>query len=460
MREAFRQETPRAGRGPAAFLHEVLGDRDATRPLVVTLPAPVAHDVVALWDESTDAVLFAPPASQGGVPLAGLGVAVAIDASGNSRFARAESEARRVFADVVTVGHPSLEGEQPEPRFVGGLAFAPGSAAGVPWANGGIAPFGDARFVLPRWTYRIDGNAATLQLCLAAGASARGVIEQHERIVARLQYARPAEERITLRGVIEEPPERYLERVERITRRIADGEAQKIVAARRVEARLEHPASPRPLAERFARRQPESTRFAMRVAGSTFLGATPERLVAITDGRVQTTALAGTAPRGDREALQSSLKDAEEHALVVDAIAAALEPFVVEVEKPDEPRVQVLTDVLHLETPIAGTLARPAHLLEVAAALHPTPAVGGVPQEAAIAHILAHEPPRGWYAAPFGTFDRHGEGELVVAIRSGVLRGDRAWAWAGGGIVRDSDPEAELAEARLKLRSFLGVLDG
>ena len=197
----------------------------------------------------------------------------------------------------------------------------------------------------------------------------------------------------------------------------------------------------------------------MRVAGSTFLGATPERLVAITDGRVQTTALAGTAPRGDREALQSSLKDAEEHALVVDAIAAALEPFVVEVEKPDEPRVQVLTDVLHLETPIAGTLARPAHLLEVAAALHPTPAVGGVPQEAAIAHILAHEPPRGWYAAPFGTFDRHGEGELVVAIRSGVLRGDRAWAWAGGGIVRDSDPEAEYQETLNKAAGWLAALN-
>ena len=119
-----------------------------------------------------------------------------------------------------------------------------------------------------------------------------------------------------------------------------------------------------------------------------------------------------------------------------------------------------LPDVLHLQTPIEGKLAGAHHILEIAAALHPTPAVGGVPRKAAIQHIRAHEPPRGWYAGPFGVFDQHGEGELVVALRSGVLRGDRAWAWAGGGIVRDSSPEAELEETRLKLRPFLGVLDG
>ncbi len=457
MREAFRTESPRV-RGPSAFLHAALTERDTTRPLVVTLPAPVAHDVVALWDEASDAVLFAPP-GEGTAPMAGLGVAFAIEPHGKHRFADAESQARTFFDAMVFWTHGSLERAE-EPRFVGGLAFAPGSAVGAPWDAKGKDAFGDGRFVLPRWTYRLHAHGATLQLCLAPGESARGLIEEHDRLRTRLTHSRPADERIVPRGMIEEPPERFEERVRRITERIAAGEAQKVVAARRVEVRLERPASARPLIERFARRHPECTRFAMRIAGTTFLGATPERLVAVEDGRVHTEALAGTAPRGDRQALEASLKDAAEHAFVVDAIASALEPFVGTVDLPKQPRVKVLPDVLHLQTPIEGTLTGDAHVLEVAAALHPTPAVGGVPREAAISHILGHEPPRGWYTGPFGVFDRHGEGDFVVALRSGVVRGDRAWAWAGGGIVRDSSPEAELEETRLKLRPFLGVLDG
>jgi len=457
MREAFRTEEPRV-RGPSAFLHAALGKRDSTRPLVVTLPAPVAHDVVALWDEASDAVLFAPP-GEDQAPMAGIGVAVAIEPRGERRFADAETEARALFDAMVCWNHDSLE-RVDEPRFIGGLAFAPGSAVGAPWDGKGTDTFGDGRFVLPRWTYRLHPHGATLQLCLAAGESARGILDEHERLRTRLTHARPADERVVPRGMIEEPPERFHERVRRITERIGAGEAQKVVAARRVEVRLEGPASARPLIERFARRHPECTRFAMRIAGTTFLGATPERLVAVQGGRVHTEALAGTAPRGDRQALEASLKDAAEHAFVVEAIASALEPFVGPVELPSQPRVKVLPDVLHLETPIEGTLTGNAHVLEVAAALHPTPAVGGVPREAAIAHILGNEPPRGWYTGPFGVFDRHGEGDFVVALRAGVVRGDRAWAWAGGGIVRDSNPEAELEETRLKLRPFLGVLDG
>ncbi len=456
MREAFHTETAQRPRGPSAFLHAALTERDVTRPLVVTLPAPVAHDVVALWDEASDAVLFAPP--KGGA-MAGVGVAFAIEASGTERFAVAEARARAFFDRLVLATHGAVE-RAPEPRFVGGLAFAPGGAVGAPWDVGGKNAFGDGRFVLPRWTYRIHGHQASLQLCVAAGAPTRGVLEEHERLLTRLAHARPAEERVAPRGIIEEPPERFEARVRRITERIGAGEAEKIVAARRVEVRLEGPASARPLIERFARRHRSCTRFAMRIAGTTFLGATPERLVAVAGGRVRTEALAGTAPRGDREALEASLKDAAEHAFVVEAIASAIEPFVDTVERAREPQVLVLPDVLHLQTPIEGTLAGDAHVLELAAALHPTPAVGGVPREAAITHILAHEPPRGWYTGPFGVFDRRGEGDFVVALRAGAVRGDRAWAWAGGGIVRDSSPAAELEETRLKLRPFLGVLDG
>jgi isochorismate synthase EntC len=143
---------------------------------------------------------------------------------------------------------------------------------------------------------------------------------------------------------------------------------------------------------------------------------------------------------------------------VVAAIAAALGPLCDALEVPGTPEARVLRDVIHLATPIRGRLAADTHILELAAALHPTPAVGGVPRDRALAFIAGHEPPRGWYAAPVGWFDRAGDGELAVALRSGVLRGATAHLFAGGGIVVGSDPEAELAETALKLRPMLAAL--
>ncbi|HEX2687512.1 MAG TPA: chorismate-binding protein, partial [Kofleriaceae bacterium] len=147
-----------------------------------------------------------------------------------------------------------------------------------------------------------------------------------------------------------------------------------------------------------------------------------------------------------------------EHALVVQAIRAALEGWA-EVEAPAEPAVRALRHVVHLHTPFRARLREPRHVLELAARLHPTPAVGGTPREIAIDWIRTREPvARGWYAAPVGWFDLDGNGELAVAIRSGVLAGNRAHLWAGAGIVAGSDPERELAETELKLRAMLGAL--
>ena len=141
------------------------------------------------------------------------------------------------------------------------------------------------------------------------------------------------------------------------------------------------------------------------------------------------------------------------------AIADALAAAGAEVVIPDEPGVRALRHVLHLHTPIRATLREPRHLLELAARLHPTPAVGGTPTAEAVRWIAAHEPaPRGWYAAPVGWFDLDGNGELAVAIRSGVVAGDRAHLWAGAGIVAGSDPDRELAETDVKLRAMLGAL--
>ncbi len=114
----------------------------------------------------------------------------------------------------------------------------------------------------------------------------------------------------------------------------------------------------------------------------------------------------------------------------------------------------------HLGTKVEGRLSSPAaSVLELVAALHPTPAVGGDPQDLAIKAINESEPgDRGLYAGPVGWVDAAGNGEFAVGLRSGHVRGNTASVWAGVGVVGDSDPHAELAETRAKFQAMLGAL--
>ena len=246
--------------------------------------------------------------------------------------------------------------------------------------------------------------------------------------------------------------------------RIGAGELEKVVVARRSHlagAALDLPAA----AARMARAYPGCVRFAFERGGAIFLGASPERLVLVSGARVEVDALAGSIPRvpGEDEAriraLLSSDKDRREQALVIDGIRAALAPFGAAVSAPGEPVIRALKNVFHLSTPIRVELPRRAHALSLAEALHPTPAVCGLPRPAADEWLAENEPlSRGWYAAPVGWFDAAGDGELAVAIRSGLVRGGEAWLYAGAGIVRGSEPAREYAETAAKQAAMLAAL--
>jgi isochorismate synthase len=200
----------------------------------------------------------------------------------------------------------------------------------------------------------------------------------------------------------------------------------------------------------------------VRREGTVFLGATPERLAKRTGTSLETEAVAGSISTLDREAarhLLESSKDLAEHALVVREIGRALEPLAERIETPARPELYELRHVLHLRTRIEATLRDAPHLLEVVERLHPTPAVGGVPTARALEWIAANErDERGWYAGPIGWFDLSGNGEMAVALRSGVLEDTRAHLYVGAGIVEHSVPEDELAETRWKLQTLLSAL--
>ena len=246
---------------------------------------------------------------------------------------------------------------------------------------------------------------------------------------------------------------------------IAAGEFHKVVLARAEVLRFEAPLDPVTVLEALHRRHPTAFCFLFEPQpGVAFVGATPERLARVTPtGQVETAALAGTARRGGSpeedtalgKALLHSEKDRREHAWVVEAIREALTPLAERLEIPAMPRLRRLPGLQHLETPIWGELRPAVGLLDVAAALHPTPALGGVPREAALRFIARHEPhPRGWYAAPVGIAFPDGTGELAVAIRSALLLGDQAVVFAGAGIVAGSDPAREWDETALKMTTM------
>jgi menaquinone-specific isochorismate synthase len=205
---------------------------------------------------------------------------------------------------------------------------------------------------------------------------------------------------------------------------------------------------------------------AWRDVAATAFGATPERLVSRRGHTIETEALAGSIGRGDTpsddealaEELAASSKDRLEHSLVVEALRDQLENLASSVTI--GPRsVRRLASVQHLQTTIRASLSRDRHILSLVEALHPTPAVGGLPPATAREMIRRAESfSRGWYAAPVGWFDARGNGEFAVAIRSAVAANTRATLFAGAGVVADSAPENEWEELQLKYRPVLDAL--
>lgn len=203
--------------------------------------------------------------------------------------------------------------------------------------------------------------------------------------------------------------------------------------------------------------------------GAALIGASPELLVARRGEVVTCQPFAGSAPRfadpaADRAsgaALAGSAKNRHEHAIVIDEVRKALDPFCVDLQIAPTPHLSATAAVWHLSTTITGRLRETTTTaLDLAIALHPTPAVGGVPTDLAAELIKRLEGDRGFYAGAVGWCDAAGDGRWVVSIRCAQLAADRlaATAHSGGGIVAESDPDDEVAETTTKFTTILSAL--
>lgn len=252
-------------------------------------------------------------------------------------------------------------------------------------------------------------------------------------------------------------------------RRITAGHLEKVVLARDLVATADTDIDVRWPLNRLAEQYPMTWTF--HVDG--LFGATPEMLVRRERGLVTSRVLAGTIRRtGDDErdlalaaTLARSSKDLEEHEYAVRSVADALAPHCTSMNVPEAPFVLHLPNVMHLATDVAGVVhdseSDSATSLDLAAALHPSAAVGGTPTETAkqvIAEIEGMD--RGRYAGPVGWMDASGDGEWGIALRSAEVRGNTVRLFAGCGVVASSDPEAELAESQAKLVPVRDAISG
>ncbi len=432
--DAYRREK----QGLVALLFECAVDVEA---LVAHL-TPQTFGPLVLWDTRSSEL--------DGELTVGIGSARTVEASGAGRF-----EDTRVAIDAVLA-----ELGEGGARAFGGFAYEPGEL-------GHFAPLGEARFVVPRWTLteKSDGRVQGLLIASADELAERGRVLLEARaldLAASSKGARRGPRRRSL-SLADDGATTFQRGVERAIVAIEAGAIEKVVLARVARLRNAPPAN-----EVLPRLSGAAgcVRFGFQVERAAFVGATPEMLIAFDGKTARTEAVAGTEPRrgadlAEASRLLASDKDRREHALVVNAISAELTALGLTVVAADEPRLRTLTHLHHLVTPMLGTATRSVHVIDLVARLHPTPAMGGVPREAALRFARENEPvPRGHYASPVGWVGAGGRGAFAVGIRSALLLPDRALLFAGAGIVRGSLPDLEVSETSAKLLTMLAAVSG
>jgi menaquinone-specific isochorismate synthase len=395
--------------------------------------------------------------------LAGIGAVATLTATGPDRFVSID-RAWRALLDGAQIGGDT--GAADGPSLMGGFAFEPDGPRSTAWRE-----FQSAHMIVPRVQLMVAGNNCSTTISFVVEPDGqpdidldallelrRTILESQSQVPDEMGLTEDAAEMPVFNDSL--PPEEWREIVARAVDDIRSGNLEKVVLARAVESSAQRDLDVFQLLHVLRSAHTSSFVFGYWRGESAFVGASPERLVRL-DGRdVRASSLAGTARRGKTpqedadlaKELMASGKDRAEHATVRESLRSKLAEVCDDVTAADTPALLTLPHVHHLHTGVTGKLRGGNSLLELVGRLHPTPAVGGTPRDAALAFIRANEKlDRGWYAAPIGWVggDR---GEFAVALRSGVITGSDATLFAGCGIVADSNPERELEESVLKLQ--------
>jgi menaquinone-specific isochorismate synthase len=329
-----------------------------------------------------------------------------------------------------------------------------------------FSPTQQAEFMLPRIVFRkTEDDVQTVTL---VGESEDDLTDEKLRsaVKAAITSAPPRPHSNSYRVAPKTAVGHYLDAVVQARDAVRAGTIQKAVIARDIEVHADDPIDVHAILLRLRASFGSSYRYCV----NKIIGASPELLVSVQGSTVRSHPLAGTAPRtGDQEAdrrladeLVASTKNQIEHRIVIDMVHDTLLPFCSYLDWEAEPSVVTVANVQHLGTAIEGALTDPpSHVFSLVRALSPTPALGGHPSSAALAFIEKVEGlDRGYYGGAVGYMDSRGDGIFAVTIRCAEMSSDKRTArlFAGGGIVADSDPYAELAETQAKFQAMLSAI--
>jgi menaquinone-specific isochorismate synthase len=397
--------------------------------------------------------------------IVGLGHAIQFENNhNNERFDEIERQWKELTKNIVT------EEKEPEPILYGGFTFDPENYESGEWDGFPQSYFAVATYQL---VIRNEKAYVSIHLITEEPNSLKhfeALRKERDRLIHAAQvkelktYPKPV-----VKNIKERNKDHYLQSVENVTNLIRKNEADKVVIARSLELHFNDLLTAPQIISQIIHEQPESYLFGIERGELLFFGATPERLVKVEKRNAYSACVAGSIKRGktaeEDQALGDYLlndpKNLGEHRYVVDMIEHTFKKNCSDYKVPKHPKLLKIRDIQHLFTPVEGKLLNGATILQLVKHLHPTPALGGVPRNKAMEIIRENEKMnRGMYAAPIGWMDAEGNGEFVVAIRSAALTRDKAYLYAGGGIVSDSNPQTEYEETLVKFRPMLRALGG
>lgn len=391
---------------------------------------------------------------EGTFEVGGIGIADMVEGDGPGYY-------REVFEHM----EAHLSSDNPNLRYYGGMAFQAGSSS-EEWRD-----FGECRFIIPRFEILKDKKGCVLAFNIALKDIAKDAVERILPELDAIDFSAETTYRTPPRVQARRDfPDR--EGWNSIFRAATDTTGKpiydKIVLARQSAFHFDKYIDPVALLKHLKDRSPNCFHFCFQVGPTrAFLGATPERLYAREKNHIKTEALAGTTPRGKNadedvslsKGLLACSKNTREHRFVADDINKRLEGLCVSVRSDENVDLVKLSVGQHLLTKFEGALKETVGDAQIIEALHPTPAVGGCPREAALEAIARLEPfRRGWYAGPAG-YVGWDHSEFAVAIRSALVNHDTLSLYAGAGIVEGSTAEGEWNEIETKIGNFIEVFN-
>ncbi|MEJ2205069.1 MAG: isochorismate synthase [Gemmatimonadota bacterium] len=360
----------------------------------------------------------------------------------------------------------------PRVRFFGGFSFREDHEPDGIWAA-----FPSFLFHVPEFELEGDGSGdAWLRArALVSAEDTEDALNRLRRGAEALraelatQEKRHERRRVSLQGEVTTTDRaRWHAEVGGALEAIRGGRVSKVVLARTLDVTTEGRVEAVDVAEHLWEvNRGSHTFFFEPEPGTAILGAAPETVATLRDGVFHATAVAGSIRRGDTPREQAELaarllaseKDRMEQRIALEDMVTRLDTVSHQVRTDPQPHVLTLARIQHLETEIRASVPGGTGILDLLRLLHPTPAVCGLPRDAALALLTQEEPfDRGWYAGPVGFFDAEGNGIFAPALRTAVVRGDTWRLFAGAGIVEGSEPALEWEETGMKFTPVLEAL--